>query len=138
MWECKHCSEEVEDTFDICWNCNFDKTGSISTFEEIKNNVKEINRQINNSDKINFSGYTMIDPHKIILAGKDIKRAVSFIVLINLFCITGALIISKSRDNELIKNVYILVGSLSFIFNIIVLYKLYSAGENLESSVNNK
>lgn len=21
MWECKHCKEEVEDNFDICWNC---------------------------------------------------------------------------------------------------------------------
>ena len=28
MWICKNCGEDVEDDFDVCWNCQFDKNGS--------------------------------------------------------------------------------------------------------------
>lgn len=27
MWNCSKCNEEVEDEFDICWNCNTTKDG---------------------------------------------------------------------------------------------------------------
>jgi hypothetical protein len=27
MWKCKNCNEDVEDNFDVCWNCSFDKYG---------------------------------------------------------------------------------------------------------------
>lgn len=28
MWTCKNCHEEIESTFDICWNCGYDKDGN--------------------------------------------------------------------------------------------------------------
>ena len=24
MWNCKKCNEEIEDSFDVCWNCSSD------------------------------------------------------------------------------------------------------------------
>jgi len=27
MWKCKNCGEEVEDNFEICWNCGSNKDG---------------------------------------------------------------------------------------------------------------
>lgn len=28
MWKCPKCSEQVEDDFDVCWNCQTGKDGS--------------------------------------------------------------------------------------------------------------
>ena len=27
MWKCKHCSEQLEATFDNCWKCGYDRNG---------------------------------------------------------------------------------------------------------------
>lgn len=27
MWKCKNCNEEVEDHYEVCWNCGSDKKG---------------------------------------------------------------------------------------------------------------
>jgi hypothetical protein len=32
MWKCKKCNEEVEDNFNVCWNCGSDKKGSGTSF----------------------------------------------------------------------------------------------------------
>lgn len=29
MWECRKCGEEVEDDFDVCWNCQAGRDGSL-------------------------------------------------------------------------------------------------------------
>ena len=39
MWICKICEEKIEDSFDTCWNCGYDKTGEkimSESFEETK------------------------------------------------------------------------------------------------------
>ena len=39
MWKCKKCEEKIEDTFDTCWNCGYEKTGKeimSDSFEETK------------------------------------------------------------------------------------------------------
>lgn len=28
MWKCKHCSEQLEDSFDTCWSCGYSRDGS--------------------------------------------------------------------------------------------------------------
>ena len=33
MWKCSGCGETVEDTFDVCWNCQRDKAGEPSSAE---------------------------------------------------------------------------------------------------------
>lgn len=30
MWRCSKCGEEVEDDFDVCWNCQTGKDGAVS------------------------------------------------------------------------------------------------------------
>ena len=30
MWKCKRCNEEVDDNFDVCWNCETSKTGVLT------------------------------------------------------------------------------------------------------------
>ena len=30
MWECLHCGEDVEEVFDVCWNCQANRDGSPS------------------------------------------------------------------------------------------------------------
>ncbi|MBL0202374.1 MAG: hypothetical protein IPP81_20115 [Chitinophagaceae bacterium] len=46
MWTCKNCNEDVEDNFDLCWNCGFDKLGNktVDTSQEVlfKANKEEI------------------------------------------------------------------------------------------------
>jgi hypothetical protein len=29
MWECRSCGEEVEDNFEVCWNCQVGRDGSL-------------------------------------------------------------------------------------------------------------
>ena len=44
MWNCKNCEEKIEDSFDTCWNCGYDKTGEkimSESFEETKKETKE-------------------------------------------------------------------------------------------------
>ncbi|SVB06794.1 uncharacterized protein METZ01_LOCUS159648 [marine metagenome] len=39
MWICKQCEEKIEDSFDTCWNCGYEKTGKeiiSESFEETK------------------------------------------------------------------------------------------------------
>ena len=43
MWICKQCDEKIEDSFDACWNCGYDKTGKqimSESFEKIKKENK--------------------------------------------------------------------------------------------------
>ena len=35
MWKCGGCGETVEDSFDVCWNCQRDKAGQPSKPEEL-------------------------------------------------------------------------------------------------------
>ena len=29
MWTCKNCNEKIEDQFDACWSCGYDKKGKL-------------------------------------------------------------------------------------------------------------
>jgi hypothetical protein len=31
MWKCKHCSEQIDDSFDACWSCGYSRDGSPPT-----------------------------------------------------------------------------------------------------------
>ena len=43
IWICKKCKEEVEDSYDICWNCGADKEGNLDkeTGTEFKEEKEE-------------------------------------------------------------------------------------------------
>lgn len=46
MWKCKKCGENVEDQFDVCWNCGSDKMGNIALDKEEQSTLKEIKSEI--------------------------------------------------------------------------------------------
>ena len=43
MWKCPNCREEVEDNFDVCWNCQTGKDGTVpeTYFAAAKPNVRD-------------------------------------------------------------------------------------------------
>jgi hypothetical protein len=47
MWNCQKCNEEIEDTFDVCWNCGTSKEGIIpEDIDEFKKIKKEIAKEL--------------------------------------------------------------------------------------------
>lgn len=58
MWNCKNCSSENEDNFDICWSCGSDKLGvkSIDTIQEevFKKNKTEASRLLDEKAQSNL------------------------------------------------------------------------------------
>jgi len=47
MWKCKQCNEEIENTFDVCWNCGTSKEGTASkNIDEFKKAKEEIAEEI--------------------------------------------------------------------------------------------
>lgn len=46
MWKCKKCKEDVEDQFDVCWNCGSDRMGNVALDKEEQTTLKEIKTEI--------------------------------------------------------------------------------------------
>jgi len=44
VWKCKKCKEEVEDSYDICWNCGATKEGVID--KETETDFKELKKEV--------------------------------------------------------------------------------------------
>lgn len=127
MWTCKQCKSEVEDSFEICWNCRFDKSGSLSTWESISNGEKETKNQTTN-------GGFLTKSTNIVAAGKAIKDAV-YGVIVNVICLIIAFIITYlSKDIESIHMTYLVLGCVSLFCNVYILLKFYLAGDFLENS----
>ena len=141
IWICEKCSQEVPSTFDICWNCNPDKSNSTSTFEDIKQETANIEEHLKNKiieKQLLLNKNIQIDAHKIIAAGRDIKSVVNIVIVMISLVIIVALTAYFSSNLESIKSIYILLGVASLICNIIILFRLHSAGDNLENSVYKK
>jgi len=41
MWTCHKCSEEVEDQFGVCWNCEADRDGILPTRDSSDQNIED-------------------------------------------------------------------------------------------------
>ena len=99
----------------------------------------------------------VINPTNIIAAGRNIKSAVYVILVMVVFTLIVLLYSSKSSESgsftnqtmaqlelwlltenpeTFIKRIYIVLGFVSIMCNIIILFQLHSAGDNLENSVN--
>jgi hypothetical protein len=68
IWTCKNCKEEVEDNFDFCWNCNYDKNGSLLTWQNQSLSLDKNLQSINPSEK-NKNGWGIIQWGLAILIG---------------------------------------------------------------------
>jgi hypothetical protein len=83
----------------------------------------------NSKDKNSIN--KVIDPFNIVAAGKAIKSVVyTFLIMITVVSIS-LLIAIDSKESD----IYIFSGLFSLACHIIILYKLYSAGNKLEKSV---
>jgi preprotein translocase subunit SecG len=112
-----------------------------------KKNINEMEKKSNE----------VINPTNIIAAGRNIKSAVYVILVMVVFTLIVLLYSSKSSESgsftnqtmaqlelwlltenpeTFIKRIYIVLGFVSIMCNIIILFQLHSAGDNLENSVN--
>ncbi len=132
-WKCKNCNEEVDEIFELCWNCSAGRDGNLeeifkTQFEEIK---KEVRIFKDEGKRI------MVNPFHILGAGKSLKDIVYSIIALIVCQIIGGLISISSNDKNTIIFASILFGLSSLLCLIFVLLRLYSAANHLENSVKN-
>lgn len=130
MWTCKNCSSEVEDNFDICWNCSNDKEGTMTTFNRLKENPNK-NQENITIHKIKES-FVLSHPEKIIKAGKSLKSVVNAIVII---IIISLFVIGLSLAEVVTSGIYTFAGILILLCNLKIIFEINNAGDELENSV---
>lgn len=81
--------------------------------------------ETNNENKINVD--------KIIQAGKAIKGIFTAVLALIICLFIGVLIVLNSTDLDTIKSIYIFLGIMSILLNLVILYNIAAAGDNLEN-----
>ena len=119
-------------------NLNFKELGFNPNEEDfIKDNIKTATEYIETHQlKATLTSINNIDGEKIIYAGQQIKRIVYIVIFIMSFFIISYIIARNLNDINEIKALYLFLLFIGIISNLIVLRLLYSAGDNLEKSVN--
>lgn len=56
VWKCKQCKEEVEDSYDVCWNCGTNKSGIID--KETETEFKNLKKEVGNTNPAGGGGIT--------------------------------------------------------------------------------
>ena len=97
-------------------------------FDQIKE-IDSLNKQ-----KIHKHSKLIVNPTNIISAGRNIKSVVYVVLAMILFAVGAILTASNSTNPDTIKNAYLFLGATSLVCNIIILFQLHSAGDNLENS----
>jgi hypothetical protein len=109
--------------------------------EDFDKEMESLNKQKNEFErgqKTRKHSNLIINPTNIISAGKNIKSVVYVVLVMTFFAIIAIVTANTSTDPDTITTAYILLGGASLICNIIILFQLHSAGDNLENSVYNK
>jgi len=124
---CPNCGEEVEDNFEICWNCQ----------TAINNKSKNIKEDQTNPEpnKISDKEFVKVDGIKIIYAGKALIRIFYTMLITIVIGIVGAITLLIIDKNALIKNVTSWIIAVGLISNFIILFNIYYAGKDLKESV---
>jgi hypothetical protein len=104
-------------------------------FKEIENFNKN---KIENGHKRQIQSNLNINPTKIVSAGRNIKNVVYAVLVMTLIVVFATFTAINSKNPETIKNAYLFLGIASLICNIVILFQLHSAGDNLEYSINKK
>jgi hypothetical protein len=83
MWKCEICKEEIEDTFDACWNCGSSADGSAEQISEPKFGIPDellcINvKNIDEAWCIVPTGFNLKEPSRIIKKGENLQLASLF------------------------------------------------------------
>jgi hypothetical protein len=127
----RYITDEERKIVDHILSDDFDKIKELETLNNQKIEFEKVQKTQNHSN-------LMINPSNIISAGRNIKGVVYVVLVMTLFAIIAILTANSSRDLDTIKNTYLFLGAASLICNIIILFQLHSAGDNLENSVYKK
>jgi len=76
-----------------------------------------------------------INPEFIVSAGRSLKSVVIVAIIMIICSVIGYVVAYNSTDIESIRNIYYSIGAIGLIGWIIILIKLYAAGNNLEDAV---
>lgn len=109
--------------------------------DDFQKGVESLNKQrteFEKEQKKQNHSTLIINPTYIIAAGKNLKIMVYFVLLILLFALTAGLVVCSSWKMDTIKNACLLLGAAILICNVMILFQLHSAGDNLENSVIDK
>lgn len=121
----------------LIWSCDYGIENKIdSTFSKSVKNIKSAptkNDELSNS-KSNPTNY--INHLRIISAGKNIKSIVYISASMFLLSFVFVLLIFNSKSIEIIKTYNIILSIIILLFNILILIKLFNAGDDLENVVN--
>jgi len=125
MWICKQCKSEVEDSFEVCWNCECDRNGTRLIFQTTGDSESAKEKKINSTVT-----EIRLKPNLIAAAGKAIKAAV-YAAITNIVCLIIALIVIYTTKD---KGIIFILGLICVFSNVYILIKFYIAGDFLENS----
>ncbi len=126
MWKCKNCGEEVEDNFEICWNCSSNKDGT-KTSKTDEYQIQPIREPIENQ-KENDGSFWSFDK---MISGALIK-ILYWLGVIGII-ITGAFMFQN--DDTILLVGLIIVGNLIWRIvceGIIVIFKIFEKLNQIE------
>ena len=89
-------------------------------------------------EKINIEDNLRVIPSGIVEAGKSLKNVVYVILVSLIISLIIVIMLFNTYNMSDAKTYYIILSATMFIGNIIILFQLYSAGDNLEKSVQQK
>lgn len=116
----------------------FLKENQFNSFEEFfEKEIVSIQKEKSAEKTLKIKN-AVIEPSNIISAGKAIKNVVYVVLAMTLFAVVAILTASNSTNPDTIKDTYLFLGATSLVCNIIILFQLHSAGDNLENSVYQK
>ena len=124
-------SNEERQTVNHILSDDFDPIKEIESLNKQKIELEKGQKRQNHSNLI-------VNPTNIISAGRNIKSVVYVVLAMTLFAVGAILTASNSTNPDTIKNAYLFLGAASLMCNIIILFQLHSAGDNLENSVYQK
>jgi len=120
----------------LIWSCNYSNENKIdNTYSKSVKNIKSVppkNDELSNS-KNNPTNY--INHLRIISAGKNIKSIVYISVSMFLLSFVLVLLIFNSKSLESLQTYNIILSIIILLFNILILIKLFNAGDDLENVV---
>ncbi len=120
-------STEERQTINHILSDEFDPIKELESFNKQEIEFEKRQKRQNHSNLI-------INPTKIISAGKNMKSVVYFVLILTLSAVGAILTAISSTNPDTIKNAYTFLSIATLICNIIILNLLHSAGDNLENS----
>lgn len=112
MWKCKKCLEDLEDQFDVCWNCGSDQLGNRK--QDFQINADILKRSEPNSENpIKFAGHLLSNGAKSILNSM-------IAVVVNI--IIGIIMAFMIGLNEIKEEGVIFLSIIEFIISVYSIY----------------